>query len=286
MKRTPSCSVLFGSILLYCLAFNGSAYAAAPAKYEHKAYKGYKGETFALRPINHFEIIGAGSISKLDAGNGTLGVTSSETDRLVQTNSNSWNTPGAQLGVGYVYYFCGTRLCSDQVQWFPAIEPQLNLYYLASNSIEGDVWRFNSPDFNDLTFDIPIHSTRLMLDVALTVASWRQLSMYVKGGIGHAWTRISYSDKDKSSTSDAPCPEEGVSLSSKTSSNFVWEAGLGVVYAFNDRIGVSLEYLYTDLGTVKTASSGNTGLITAPVISPASFDITTQTALLGLHIAL
>ena len=34
----------------------------------------------------YFELIGAGSLSAVDAGDGLLGVTSSETDTLVQTN--------------------------------------------------------------------------------------------------------------------------------------------------------------------------------------------------------
>ena len=286
-------------LLLCCLALSSSVLAALPTEnntpkqkpvhtYKYGYYKGegrYKGDVF-VKSRNHFEVIGAPGIAKLNAGNSSqLGVTSSETDKLVQTNTNSWDTFAGQLGVGYVYYFRDALQYSNKVQWFPSIEPELNGYYLASNSIKGNVLRFNSSNFNQLTYDIPIHSTRLMLDAALTVVSWKRLSLYALGGIGNAWNRISYSDTENSS-SDNDCPDQRVSLSSNTSSNFAWEAGLGLIYAFNDRFGLSLEYLYTDLGTARTSASGNSGTITAPMLTSVHFNLRAQSALLGLHIAL
>ena len=278
--------------LLLSLALSGSVLASVPVKkhHGHHGYKGeglYKGEVFAPeQPRNHFEIIGAPGIARLSAGNSELGVTSSETDRLVQTNSNAWNTLAGQLGFGYVYYFGHAQKYSDCVQWFPSIEPELNVYYLSSNSIKGDVWRFDNSAFNDLTFDIPLRSTRLMLDAALTVASWKQISIYAIGGIGNAWNRIGYSDKDNDNgdVTDT-CPEQRLSLNNRSQSKFVWEAGAGATYAFNDRFGLSLEWLYTNLGNVRTSGSGDTATITAPVIVPAHFNLKSQTLLLGLHIA-
>jgi opacity protein-like surface antigen len=249
---------------------------------DKRHYKDYKDP--APVDYNHFEILGAGGIAKLDAGNSQLGVTGSEQDRLVQTNSNNWNTAAAQLGVGYVYYFGNARPYSKKVQWFPSIEPEINGYYLASNSINGYVSRFNSPAYNDLSFDIPLHSARLMLDAALTVVSWRRTSLYGIAGIGEAWNRISYSDSEKNTS--PICTNQRVSLSSNTNTNFVWEVGAGLNYDVTRRVGVSLEYLYTHLGTVKTSGDANTGSIATPVISSPSFNLKSQTALLGLNIAL
>lgn len=160
----------------------------------------------------------------------------------------------------------------------------MNLYQLSTNSIHGNVLRYGSSAYNELNYDMPVHSTRLMLDAALTVAKWKSLSIYAKGGIGEARTRVSYSDQDNGTNTD--CPNASTSLGSNTSSNFAWEAGVGVNYAINDRFGLSLEYLYADLGTVKTSASGSTGAITIPTISAPSFDLKAQTALLGLHVAI
>lgn len=240
----------------------------------------------AISPVkgpNHFEVIGALGIANLMAGDGYLGVTSSETDRLVQTNSSDWNTFTGQLGLGYVYYLHGAQRYSENTQWFPLIEPEINGYYLGRNSIKGDVWRFSSPAFNDMTYNMPIESYRLMFDTALTVVSKRQYSLYAIGGIGNAWNRIGYSDSDRSSI---PCADQYLGLNTTTRSSFAWEAGAGLSYAFNNRFALSLEYLYTDLGQVKTPASGFTGAITAPVIVPANIKLTSQAALLGLHVAI
>lgn len=213
-----------------------------------------------------------------------LGVTSSETDRLVQSGNNNWNNLAAQLGVGYVHYFRAPQQHQGSVLWFPSIEPEVNAYYLGASTIKGDVWRFESADFNELTYKMPIKSTRVMFDGALTIATVKKrLSLYAKGGIGNAWNRASYSDADKG---DSSCALQGLHLNTATHSNFAWEAGAGLIYAFNQRVGLSLEYLYADLGTMKTSATGNTGTITTPVIVPANFDLNSQAVLLGLHIAL
>jgi opacity protein-like surface antigen len=298
-------------LLLGCFALTSSVFAAdrlngngykndgykakakADIRYKEVDYHGprygasrYKDEPLPVKSADHFEILGGPGVSQLSASNsslGSLGVTSSETDKLVQTNANAWNTLAAQLGAGYVHYFGNAQQYSEQVQWFPSIEPELNVYYLSSNSIDGNVLRFGSAAFNDLTFDIPIRSTRLMLDAALTIVSWKKLSIYAIGGIGNAWTRVGYKD---TANDGNPCPEQRLDLNNKTNSNFAWEVGAGMTYAFNERFALSGEYLYAGLGNVKTAGSGNTGTITSPVIAPAKFNLRSGAGLLVLHIAL
>ena len=267
--------------LLFCVILSGSMCVYAESKNPVNSKKSSR-----YTQLNHFEAIGALGIANLRAGNGTIGVTQSETDKLIQTNSNNWGTFDAQIGAGYVYYFEQRKHPPKTTQWFPAIEPQLNFYYLNNNTgIKGNIWRFNSPAFNQLTYKIPVHSTRLMLDVALTVIKKKRSSLYVKGGIGNAWNRLGYSDYDNGGP-DITCGDERLSLSDATHSHFAWELGVGILHDFNNHVGLSLEYLYTNFGRVKTSAHGNTGTITTPVIAPASFTMQAQTAALGLHYAL
>ncbi len=269
---------------LLCYFALASSVSASTSQAQYKGQPYYKGDykganyTFTETP-GHFEILGGPSISQLNAGNSSVGVTSTETDELVQTNSSNWNTFGGQLGAGYLYYFGNAIPDSDKVQWFPTVEPELNVYQLTSNSIDGNVIRYNNPAFGRFTFDIPVHSTRLMLDGALTVASWRQYSLYGIGGIGIGWTRLNYNDRG-----DSTCPDQ-LKISAKTNTNFVWEVGAGLNFAVNNRVGISLEYLYTDLGRVSTSSNGYIGSFSVPV-SPPSFRLKAQTGLIALHIAI
>lgn len=271
---------------LACLSLSASVFATTHHHHNYKC-EDYKNEAPCPCPIvptrNHFEVIGALGIGKFNAGNSNLGVTSSETDRLQQSNRSNWDALGAQLGVGYIFNLgCDQPQCSDDLRWFTAFEPELNVYSLAGADIKGNVLRFGNPNFDDLTFDIPIRSTRLMLDGALTIAEQQQASIYAIAGIGEAWNRLSFSDTVRS----APCPEQRLSLNSNTRTHFVWEVGAGAAYAFNDSVGLSLEYLYTHFGKMKLSGAGNTGTITAPVIVPPSFNLSAQTVLLGLHVAI
>lgn len=231
---------------------------------------------------NRFEVLGALGIANIRADKSRLGVTSFEFDTLVP-NHNQWKTFAAQFGVGYVHYFGDAQRYSEHVQWFPSIEPQINGYYLDGNSsIQGEVWRFESSEFNDLRFKSSLQSTRLMFDAALTVVSRQQYSLYVIGGIGNAWNRLSYKDSDNE---DGPCSNGNLHLHSRTHSGFAWEAGGGLMYSYNDRVAVTLQYLYTDLGEASSSASGTVGGISSPVIVPPRFDLSAQTVSLGVHVA-
>jgi hypothetical protein len=174
----------------------------------------------------YLEIIGAGSLSNVRAGNGSLGVTSSETDTLQQTNNNKWNSLGAQLGLGYVYFLGDATEYSTKTQWFPMFEPQVNVYFNKYENL-GNVFRFGNSANNELTYNMPIYSTRLMLDGALTIVSYKESSAFVIAGIGNSWNRIGYKDYDGSG---APCTNQSVHLSNHSRSHFVWELGAGLYH--------------------------------------------------------
>jgi opacity protein-like surface antigen len=245
----------------------------------------YDNVSVKLMKHNHFELIGALGVASLNASNSVLGITSSETDKLVQTNSNSWNAFATQVGLGYVYNFKHALQYTDKTQWFPSIEPQLNVYPLATQNIKGDVLRFQSSAFNQLSYVMPVTSTRLMLDVALTLVSKKKFSIYAIGGIGNAFNRVGYSDADKNAA-PGDCLDQRLDLADKNSSDFAWEAGVGAKIDVNPRVAISLEYLYADLGRVSASASGATGTITAPITAPTSFNLRAQSALLGLHLSL
>ena len=258
--------------------------AYSSTKTDHPIDARDKDAAITSKAINHFEVIGALGIADPMLGSGVLGVTSNETDFLVKPNGTNWSTFAAQAGVGFVHYFPGAMQYSENLQWFPSIEAELNGYYLGQGNFTSAVWRFNSPAFNEMTYHLSIQSTRLMVDGALTIASKKQFSLYTIGGIGNAWNRLNYSDNDNNNT--AACPDQGLNLGSHTHSNFAWELGAGVTYAFNPRVLLSLEYLYANLGTAQTSAHGNTGSIAIPNIVPAQLHLNSQAALLGLHIAL
>jgi hypothetical protein len=230
---------------------------------------------------NHYEAIGALGVANLRPTNSQLGLTQSETDTLVPTNKRVWQTLAAQIGTGYLYFLRDSNLTPNSLHWLSSLEPQINFYYLTSSSLKGQIYRFSNPNFNDFTFNIPVNSSRLMLDLALTALTYKNLSAFGILGMGEAWTVLGYNE-----SANGGCPESGLSLANNSTLHFAWEVGGGLLYSFNERIGLSIEYLYTDLGRVRLSTTGNAGLITVPILNSGYFRLRSQTGLLGLHIAL
>jgi len=262
-------------ITIGCLLLSFSVFASPHKRIDYKK---------ELPPAlaNHFELIAAVGIANGHAGDSDIAITSSEIDELVQTNRNNFNTWVGQFGVGYVYYIPYTQGFSSTIRWFPAIEPELNLYYSA-NHIRGDINRFGDPAFNEFNYRSTVTTTRLMFDVALTILSNDPFSLFVKAGVGNAWSKVSYHDFANGSI---PCILTDVNLRDRHQSKFVWEVGAGFAYAINHRSKISLEYLYTDFGSLKLPSSIESTSLTTPQIAPSSFNFNTQAILLGIHVGL
>ncbi len=233
---------------------------------------------------DHFAIIGSLGVANLRVKNSVIGVTYDETDRLLQTNKNHWESLGAQVGLGYVHYFRGNTGYLGQAQWFPFIQPQVNVHFINGNpGIKGNVQLFESQDSNQLFFNAPVYSTRLMFDTALTVVARSPFSLYAIGGIGNAWNRMKYSDKTIGY--EVNC-NESISLRSHTHANFAWEVGGGLMANISNRIALNFQYLYADLGKARSSVIVNDSANHAPLYLPPIFNLSAQTLTLGLHIAI
>jgi opacity protein-like surface antigen len=107
-----------------------------------------------------------------------------------------------------------------------------------------------------------INSTRLMLEAQFT---WmlERFEPFINIGVGSAWNRISgYKESPVDSTGYVPLPP----FQSRTNTNFAYQVGLGVGYAFNfsrcmsnyQHERISLGYRYVNLGD---ASFGTRGVV-------------------------
>jgi opacity protein-like surface antigen len=226
---------------------------------------------------NHPEVIVAGGIAGAHTRDSHMQVTATEQDMLAQTNSYQWNTGIAQLGMGYVFYWADGPRISDELRWFPTFEPMLNLYY-ADYDISGDVYRFNNIFLDDVRYRTRVKNTRLLFDVALAIVSKGRYSFNLLLGVGEGWSTLNYRDKIGSATR--------IRLNEERENNVVWEWGGGLNYAFSNCFNVSLQYIFTDLGRMHLANTGETNGIVAPTLTGAGFQVTTQAIMLGVHVAL
>ncbi|MFA6036700.1 MAG: outer membrane beta-barrel protein [Legionellales bacterium] len=222
------------------------------------------------------EFILMGGITTIDAEDTDLVVTASETDKLVQTNGNDWDTWTGQIGFGYVFSFVEDFSTGD-VAWFPIINPQINLYVIGDSDITGDVWRFESPAYNQADYTMGFRSTRVMFDLGVTIAAIDRFSIYALGGLGAAWNSTSFNAQGKDGLD---CPIDNVNLNEEDSSGFAYEFGGGLTFAATDRVAISLEYLYTGFDDVDLGGDP------ALDIDGSNLYINAQSVLLGLRFAI
>jgi len=196
----------------------------------------------------YWEFLALGAFGAVDTSDFVISETESWKDKF-SPNDESWEAWSAQLGVGYMIPLFDAEEYSDEVQWFPGIEPQLNVYYLDGNT-DGDVYLFESPDFNNARYGLDIESTRLMFDTALTFASWRNVSVYGLAGLGIAWNHVGFNI-----TPDDDCPYT-LYPESRSQTNFAYEFGGGVTFDITERVAFSAEYLYTGFSDVDVKMNG------------------------------
>ncbi|MFW2570242.1 outer membrane protein [Legionella sp. 29fVS95] len=222
-----------------------------------------------------FEWSANAGLSWLQTGNSNVVISEFETDRLRQTR-----TPLAgELGLGIAYLFPLNTSARGNLIWFPELRTALNIRYMdqaiIGQDVYGEVDLFQDSSMNNYTYDLSLASTRVMIDLALTVASLEQFSVFLLGGVGAGWTQVDYQDR--------PSPGS-LSLNSRTKHGAVGEAGAGLAYDCNKQFRFSLAYLYTDYGTIKTGSQGIIDFNTPIVINPMQFSFHTQAILFGVHV--
>lgn len=206
---------------------------------------------------NQFELSGSGGFNWLTTASTTTVISATDTESNHVTNtprSSMWN-----IGLG----------------WNPINYALLEAnYYSTTNAhINGVVWDYGNPLFNNYSFSAPITSSRLMFDVK-PMLTYAWLSPYAILGIGNSWNNTSYYE--------SPADGGNLSLSSKVTQSLAYEFGGGFRIAIVDNFSIQIEYLWASLG--HATPSNNAGSV--PMISPPKFALSNQSILAGLSITI
>lgn len=231
-------------------------------------------QSVAAHPIldDHLQFDGAIGPTWYHANTGHVVVSPIERDSSLLNGTAS--TAIYRLGMGY-------RL-SDGEQPLPGyikdILFQLN-WYFSTTTFKGVVWQSGESIFNNYTFRAPITNNRAMLDVKLSILTLHQLSLYPILGIGPEWTQFAYHERVASTDVSA---NSFVSLNPKTQVNMAYDLGFGGRYALGKHLGVTAEYIFTMLSTVKPSTTRASSLSNVTIVQEPSFSIYDQSLLFGV----
>ena len=200
--------------------------------------------------------------------NSATEITTQETDTNVLQHMNRSTT--YQVGVGY-------HLFQESLQtrtFFNDLFVQLNLSRNNATAT-GQVLEFGRSDFNAFSFQAPVRSTKLMLEVEPSLFTVQHFSPYPIVGAGVSWNRTAFSE----SAVSADDVSGEVILPAHTQASFAYEVGFGVRDALTKNINISLEYLSTHLGNM-TPSATSTS--TQAILTSPTFSVRNQNILLTL----
>jgi len=220
--------------------------------------------------LAHVELSGAGGMNWLNSEDTHLVISSTETDLNKLSGTTTKGT--WKLGIGYELFEEQLR----QRSYFNRLLLELNVYQ-ASNTIEGNVWQYELPQFNNYTFDAPIPSTRLMLDVKPSLITWNRLSPYLILGVGASWNKVSYDETALAGID----PSSALSLSEHTQTQLAWDLGVGLNIQIVEDVSLTAEYIYGFLGE---GSPDNNSGKTPYLSEPPSFSYQIQSLLIGLSV--
>jgi opacity protein-like surface antigen len=229
--------------------------------------------------VSYWEVILMSGIASLDTQGTNFQMTPTQLDGLQPADAEFGEAWTIQLGVGYAIPLFDAEVDSDEVQWFTAIEPQINGYYL-NGDVNGNVDRYAdfAGDFDDTEYNMDIKSTRVMFDLALTIVSYDEFSLYAIGGIGPSWNDFDLTEFENDCVEEVRFDGDDV--------NLAYEFGGGISFAGSENATISLQYLYTnflDLEFDNNAAIGDGSEITD--IESDDFDFSSQALVLGLRYA-
>ena len=206
-------------------------------------------------PTKNFELSLGMGVSSFMWNNGTIQATATETDKL--SSANDYISMLEKAGVGY-------HLFSDALskrKYLNDLLLELNLYH-SHAAIHGAVWQYQQSNLDNYTFNAPIDSTRLMLDVKPNLFTQANFSPYPIVGVGMSWNKLSYSKSPAySGVSDY------TNLDSEFNRRIAYDLGFGVHYHVTQHVNTSLEYLYNRLGHLSSSNNLISGQASS---SPAS----------------
>ena len=168
------------------------------------------------------------------------------------TNSN----PAMTVANGGV--FVGVERALNERLW---IQLGVSGYKDSHLNLEGDVWRFASPEFDVLGYSYQVQHTRVMVE-GKVLTRWRQdetLHPYLSWGLGAAFNDANTYEE----TSLVPGVSPTFAFKNNMQTSFTWAIGAGADYIVNPDLRLGMGYQFADLGsaslgTTPAAATSNT----------------------------
>ena len=155
---------------------------------------------------------------------------------------------GVAAGVG-----AGKRFQTGN-KWIPAYSLGLRYQHYFKTNVGQQVSEFSETDFTDYTYNWTISSDIVMFAIKMNVLQWGQFSPFINGGAGWAFNHAANFYETPLPSVD-PRPDPG--FLSNTTCRFTYSFGGGVDWQIHDKLIVSLDYEFQDMGALYSGNGVN-----------------------------
>jgi opacity protein-like surface antigen len=219
------------------------------APYTKTLHDEYPTSAIATRPANWFVAVGVGVEhpqfgSSMSVNNGS--------DAPSPYDQDIYSTHRRTEAV--IDISAGRRWKRDH-KWIPAYSFGLAYQRLFPTNVGGTVMQYSSPDFVNYTYQSSVSSDLFEAFTKLNLFNYRFLSPFITAGAGCALNRSSgYSETALANVTARQNPN----FASKTTSNFAYTLGAGIDFNVSNRLAISVDYKYLNLGKVTSGSGAGT----------------------------
>lgn len=157
------------------------------------------------------------------------------------------------VGVGAGYAWRGDS------QWLPVIMAGLDFSVAVQGKVSGFINQYNLPQFHNYSYSYDFSRQTLLAVVKGGITSCLGWMPYLTAGTGPSFNRASsYSEEPLANVTPRISPGYGTA----THSSWSYMIGAGIGYELHENTLVSLEYNYSDFGSVRTSNGAGTPTVT------------------------
>lgn len=217
-----------------------------------------------------------GGISHINMKKSTLTVSSNEVDTLNGTTNNTHSTGGIGAALDFLI-----PPASKSGTYLHDVSIGMDLFLLNTNS-GGSVYQYGSPELHNYDYHLMFKTSRVMLDGTMGFVPFMcDVIPFVTAGVGVAHIQTEYYETPLSGVVGGQ-----LNLPRRSQNNFAYSAGVGIKKMLSNHLQLSILYLYTDLGTARTASYSNSADNVITLGKPIETELQANTALMELSVLL
>ncbi|MGA2654453.1 MAG: outer membrane beta-barrel protein, partial [Gammaproteobacteria bacterium] len=161
---------------------------------------------------------------------------------ILHTNFDNLSAFNATLGVAYALPLLEEN---DDFSWLPFVKASIDVAHQFEQTFSGDITQVGwTSEWDNQT---KIENTNLMFNLSLGLLQYDDLSVFILGGVGAAWTQVTYNAENGS------VDTKDVHLGEQNTTTFASQGGAGLGYLIAPDLNLTGTWLYTHIGDIKVS---------------------------------